>query len=289
MTAEWRSVLIHLRLHFQLLLAPFFLWGWLIAGGGLSWQIVLGFAAMHVFLYSGVTAFNSYYDRDVGPVGGLERPPPVVPALLPVSLALQLIGAALAAIVNVWFLGVYLLFALLAVAYSHPRIRLKARPWPSLLTVGFGQGVLAFLAAWSATRGELTSAISLDGVLGALAAMLMILALYPLSQLYQVDEDRRRGDRTSAVAWGPRRCFLLSIVFQVLGGGAMIALVQRRFGSADALVLGLALVAQLLAVGWLAGRFDASQVLANYRRVTVLTQASALLLGGYLLVRLMAR
>ena len=78
-----RTLFVHLRLHFQLLLAPVFLWGWLLAGGGLSRSVVLGFISFHVFLYSGATAFNSYYDRDIGPVGGLERPPGVVPTLLP--------------------------------------------------------------------------------------------------------------------------------------------------------------------------------------------------------------
>jgi 4-hydroxybenzoate polyprenyltransferase len=286
---QWRSVFIHLRLHFQLLLAPVFLWGWLVAGGGFSWSVALAFVAMHVFLYGGVTAFNSFYDRDIGPVGGLEQPPPVVPALLPVSIALQLTGAVLATAINAPFLAVYVLFGLLGLAYSHPRVRLKAHPWPSLLTVGFGQGGLAFFGAWAATRGELASAMSVDGFLGAVAAMLMIVALYPLSQLYQVEEDRDRGDRTSAVAWGPRRCFLLSIGLQVMGGGAMIAVVQRRYGGLDALLVGLALLGQVVAVGWLAGRFDAAQVLANYRRVSLLTQASALLLGGYLAVRLMTR
>ena len=89
------TLLVHLRLHFQLLLAPVFLWGWLLAGGGLSLSVVLGFIAFHFFLYSGATAFNSYYDRDVGPVGGLERPPSVSPGLLPFSLIVQLIGALL--------------------------------------------------------------------------------------------------------------------------------------------------------------------------------------------------
>src|SRR5947209_19106818 len=123
-----RTLFVHLRLHFQLLLAPVFLWGWLLAGGGLSQSVVLGFIAFHFFLYSGATAFNSYYDRDIGPVGGLERPPPVLPALLPVALLMQAIGWLLAAFVNLPFWLAYGAFVGLSTAYSHPRIRLKARP-----------------------------------------------------------------------------------------------------------------------------------------------------------------
>src|SRR5438270_8216764 len=127
-----RTLFVHLRLHFQLLLAPVFLWGWLLAGGGLSRAVLLGFVAFHFFLYAGATAFNSYYDRDVGPVGGLAHPPPVLPALLPFSLAVQAVGLVLAVFVNAPFVAIYAAFALLSVAYSHPRIRLKARTFTSL-------------------------------------------------------------------------------------------------------------------------------------------------------------
>ena len=183
-----------------------------------------------MFLYAGATAFNSYYDRDEGPVGGLERPPPVLPALLPLALGMKAIGAVLAALVNLPFLVVYLAFAALSLAYSYPRVRLKAHTWGSLLTVGFGQGVLAFLAAWAAVRGELASALSAQGVLGAIAATLLILAIYPLTQLYQVDEDSARGDRTVAVVWGPRACFLLPKACVVVGGAAMLAVLWLEFG-----------------------------------------------------------
>src|SRR5205823_13105011 len=139
-----RTLFVHLRLHFQLLLAPVFLWGWLLAGGGLSRAVLLGFVAFHFFLYSGATAFNSYYDRDVGPVGGLAHPPSVSSALLPFALAVQGVGALLAALVNFQFFVAYALFVALSFAYSYPRIRWKAHTWTSLLVVGFGQGALAF-------------------------------------------------------------------------------------------------------------------------------------------------
>jgi 4-hydroxybenzoate polyprenyltransferase len=285
----WRSVLVHLRLHFQLLLAPVFLWGCLVAGGGLSWSVGLAFVALHVFLYAGATAFNSYYDRDTGPIGGLERPPPVEAALLPVSLAMKLVGLLLAVLVNVPFLLVYAAFALLSLAYSHPRVRWKASPLASLATVGFGQGVLGFLAAWAAVRGELWSALTGDGLLGAAAATLLILALYPLTQLYQVDEDRARGDRTVAVVGGPRLCFAVSLVCQVLGGVAMLVVVTRRFGMLDGLLLLIGLLVQAAAVASWAGRFDPRQVLANYHRVSALNRWAALLLGTYLIARLTVR
>jgi 1,4-dihydroxy-2-naphthoate octaprenyltransferase len=281
-----KSLFIHLRLHFQLLLAPVYLWGWLVAGGGLSPQVVIGFVAFHFFLYSGATAFNSYYDRDIGPVGGLERPPPVQNALLPFSLAVQAVGFALATLVNLAFAVVYSVFVVLSVMYSHPRIRLKAHTLASLAVVGLGQGALAFVSAWAATRGDVISVWSVDGILGAAAAVLLILALYPLTQLYQIDEDAARGDQTVAVVWGPGRCFAFALLCTVLGGLAMLALLARRFGAFDALLVGVGLVIQISVLAAWARRFNPLETLRNYRAVMRLNMLSASALGAYLVGRL---
>ena len=280
------NLLVHLRLHFQLLLAPVYLWGWLISGGGLNPAVVLGFVAFHVFLYGGVTAFNSYYDRDVGPVGGLEHPPPATSTLLPFSVLVQGVGWVLAAFVNGLFALAYGVFVVLSVAYSHPRIRLKAHPIPSLAVVGLGQGALAFVAAWAAARGELASAFSPDGALGAVTAVFLILALYPLTQLYQIDEDAGRGDRTLAVAWGPGPCFVFSLICTLVGGATMLSVVARRFGPLDAGVVAIGLTFQVAAVVWLRNTFKLEHIVTTYRAVMRLNTISAGALGAYLVARL---
>jgi hypothetical protein len=38
------------------------------------WMI---FLVLHICMYGGANSLNSYYDKDEGPIGGLERPPPV--------------------------------------------------------------------------------------------------------------------------------------------------------------------------------------------------------------------
>jgi UbiA prenyltransferase family len=287
-----RTLLVHLRLHFQLLLAPVFLWGWLVAfhahannHGPLTMPVLLAFVCLHVFLYGGATAFNSYYDRDEGPIGGLERPPPVVPALLPFSLAMQAAGLALAAAVNRTFLAICVVLVLLSVAYSSPWPRLKGRPWGSLLTVGLGQGALVYLAAWAATLGGLPTVLEPIPLLGALTATAFIVGLYPLTQLFQVEEDRARGDRTVAVAWGVRKCFAISLASQAIGGVAMLVVVGRLFGLGDVIVVGAGLLAQLGFIGWWAARFDPTRKLGNFHLVMRLNAAGALGLGIYLVVR----
>jgi 1,4-dihydroxy-2-naphthoate octaprenyltransferase len=158
---------------------------------------------------------------------------------------------------------------------------------PSLVVVGVGQGALAFLGAWAARRGEVASAWSPAGVAGALAATLLIVGLYPLTQLYQVQEDRARGDWTLAVAWGPRACFAVALVCQAAGGLALLAVLYGRYGAADAALVGVALLAQLGAVARWAASFDEQRVLPNFRRAMRLNMLSAGGLALYLGYRLL--
>ena len=79
---EWLDAFKHLRLHFSLLLMPVFLFALSqtpyadIGGAGISFFI------LHLLIYPASNAFNSYYDSDLGSVGGLENPPPSNPKML---------------------------------------------------------------------------------------------------------------------------------------------------------------------------------------------------------------
>jgi 1,4-dihydroxy-2-naphthoate octaprenyltransferase len=273
-----KALLVHLRLHFQLLLAPIFLWGYLLAGGRWTWALVVSFVAFHACNYGGGTAFNSYYDRDEGPIGGLEHPPPVEPALLPFALAVQAIGWVLAATVNAAVAVVYGLMFALFVAYSHPLVRLKAGPLRAMVTVAFGQGVLGFAAGWLTARGEWSSLWSAQAIAGCAAATLLTTGLYPLTGLYQVEEDRARGDRTAAVAWGVGRCFSLALALLAAAGLLLGLVVATRYGAAELLVLLVFYVVLLaLIVRW-RREFDGLGIRGNYRRVMRLNTVAA---GGF--------
>lgn len=262
---EIRNWLVHLRLGFQLLLSPIFLWAYMLAGGKLNSEFVLGFVAFHVFGYAGGTAFNSYYDRDSGPIGGLAHPPPVSPSLLPFSLGWQMIGLGLAFAVNLPFALLYLIMFWMSVAYSHPRTRFKGRPLAAVVTVAIGQGFLAYLGGWTCARGEFVSALSLEGVLGVIASVAITTGFYPLTEVYQIDEDLRRGDLTFAAWLGPQRAFQLALACLSIGGLAAIALAVMRFGWIEASLLGVLLVAVAVPlVRWGRG-FQAKQVYLNYR------------------------
>lgn len=261
---DLKDWVIHLRLSFQFMLSPIFLLGVVAAGGGIDGGTVIAYLAFHLFGYAGGTALNSYYDRDEGPIGGLLVPPPVSPGLLPFALIWQLIGLVLALAVNLTLAMIYLIMAAMSIAYSHPRIRWKANPVASLATVALGQGVLAFLGGWTTIRNEAFSALSIDGILGVLAATCITLGFYPLTGIYQIEEDHRRGDQTLPVWIGPARSFHFALFLLSVGGGAAITFVLVRFRVIEAIVLAVFLVG-LIAMVWRWSRsFQSSEVVQNY-------------------------
>ncbi|MEZ4869147.1 MAG: UbiA family prenyltransferase [Caldilineaceae bacterium] len=283
------NCLIHLRLHYQILLAPIFLWGYWLAHGrpsGEFWgKFWLAFVCFHLFLYGGMTAFNSYYDQDEGPVGGLKQPPPAIAALLPFSLLMQILGALLAAFVNWSFLLIYLTIFGMATAYSHPRVRLKGRPLGGLITVGLGQGVLAALGGWVVAQPTVAT-LGLPEGLGILAVTLVTIGFYPLTQIYQIDEDLARGDLTFAAWAGPRRTFVFAVIVQALAALLLVMIIYTLLGLWQATVVGLFYSALLAATIQWALHFDPSHVIANFRRVMAMNQITSLGFLSFLVLHL---
>jgi 4-hydroxybenzoate polyprenyltransferase len=275
------DLIVHLRPHYQLLLAPIFMWGYFLADRQPDIDFWLAFMAFHVFLYGGATAFNSYYDRDEGPVGGLSQPPPVHRLLLPFSLAVQIAGAALALLVNWRFALVYLAMFSMGIAYSHPAIRLKSRPVVGLLTVGLGQGVLAALGGWFAAQSQLTQ-LDVPGVLGILAVTLITVGFYPLTQIYQIEEDTARGDTTFAAWAGPRNVFAFAVVVQGVAAALLVAVILALLGPVDAVVVAAFYGVLLAAIVRWWRRFDGRQVLSNYRRVMVVNAVTSVGFLGFI-------
>ncbi len=286
--AYWK----HLRLPFQLSLAPLFLWGYFLVSLRLTFALLLAFVAVHCFLYTGITAFNTAYDRDEGPVGGMLSPPPAPPHLLAFSLLVQIVGGVLALGVNPTFFSIYVIIALLGAVYSHPRTRWKASPTLSALTVLIGQGALGFLAGWAAARGGLGGIVSERGLWGILSAAFTTLGLYPLTQVYQVEEDHKRGDVTLAVALGPQRALQFGFGCLVLAGVFAVLVMARTMTRTDTALVGLAYVVILWRVAVFAQDYGRNRhtVVSAFRtamRLNFLTSAGFLVFIALHLARLL--
>jgi 4-hydroxybenzoate polyprenyltransferase len=282
-----RDLLKHLRLNWHLMLLPIFLWGFLLSGGPVTYRFWLGLFVLHVLFYGGSVAFNSYYDQDEGPIGGLWNPPRPTRALLWFSLAIQAVGFAAIAFINPAIVLLALIMFGLSTAYSHPAVRLKAHPWASLLTVSVGQGVGGFMAGWLCGQNDPATLSSMPALLGGLVAVLVTTGFYPLTQIYQREEDQRRGDVTFAVRWGERAfpfsiaCFLLAAV-----AGGILAASQFEAWAAPALVAGMIGLSVLVFLWW--RQFDEAELRRNYQqlmRIGYVMASGFLLFIGYELVR----
>jgi 4-hydroxybenzoate polyprenyltransferase len=283
MTSAWKSNWKHLRLPFQLTLAPIFLWGALLSGAAASERLVLGFVLFHFLLYTGITAYNSVYDRDEGPIGGLEQPPKVHRSLLPLALSLKAAGLLVAFACGVAFASIYAVFVVLSFLYSHPRTRWKANPLFSTLVVCIGQGMLGFTAGWAAARGGMGGLLTEVGWLGILSAGFTTLGMYPITQVYQIEEDARRGDRTLSVVLGMAHALRLSQAAFGIAGVAALRICALRFGPIDGVVMGFAYLAILFGIKRLRGSLAAMEGRVAFRTIMRMLYASSAAFACFIL------
>jgi 4-hydroxybenzoate polyprenyltransferase len=259
-----RDIVIHFRLHFSLLLAPVFLLGAAFARAPLTEDLAILFLSFHVLLYGGTHAVNSFFDRDTGPVGGLFHPPAIPRGLLISGFAAKGLGLLLTVMISLPVALVYLLYALLSMAYSHPVPRLKARPFAGAIVVTFGQGVLPFVAGWLTGPGARLHAIAAPEGIAMAGTALLMLGLYPLSQIYQHDDDAARGDRTLSMLLGVRGTFLFAIAAAAPGLLCLFLAVLARFDILLALPALLALPLMVMGTLFWARRYEAQSLRQRY-------------------------
>jgi 4-hydroxybenzoate polyprenyltransferase len=205
--AEWPIVLVHMLV------------GWWLATGARipNAEAWLGILAWVVLLNGGTLALNSAFDHDEGDVAFLRNPPPPPPHLAAFGFGLMLLGLGLTLPLPWHYRLLYLICMAMSIVYSVPPIRLKGTAGMDWLINMLGFGTLTPLAAW---------AISGRPLHGPYAAILwaftpLFAALYPLTQIYQIDEDRARGDRTLAVRLGIQPSLTLAIFTAGIGFGML--------------------------------------------------------------------
>jgi lycopene elongase/hydratase (dihydrobisanhydrobacterioruberin-forming) len=165
-----------------------------------------------IFLNGGTLAINSVFDKDEGDIGYLNAPPPLPQHLLAFSLLLLWAGQLLAFALPPAFRIAYAICFILSILYSVPPFRFKAVAGVDWLINMWGFGTLTPFAAWAATGRPLDAGHAL-----VLVAFCPLFAgLYPLTQLYQLEEDRQRGDRTFALLLGLRASLSVSIACTLL-------------------------------------------------------------------------
>src|SRR6056297_1641773 len=205
--------ILHLRLHYQF----FILSGGYLLGGYLSDQMYaaqfwIQFFNVHVLLFGGATAYNSWWDKDEGAIGGLKHPPKMEKWMHPASLLFMFTGWVWSIFTGFEYAAVYGTSLLFFWLYSTPHARWKGKPLLSLAAIAVSTGFNSVLLGLWAAGGVFNAAV----LLSAVGASTILLSLYPVSQIFQIDEDRNRGDETFTAHDGlesTKKFFVISYLF----------------------------------------------------------------------------
>jgi 1,4-dihydroxy-2-naphthoate octaprenyltransferase len=187
-------------------------------------RLLWSFVIIHLFLYPASNGFNSYFDKDEKSIGGLKNPPPVTKGLYYLSLLFDGIAIVLG------FLKISLLFALLLLfyglvskAYSHPSVRLKKYPIGGWITVGIFQGFFTFLMCYVGINDfGIENLMNARILIPASLSSIILLGTYPMTQVYQHEEDAKRGDRTISLMLGIRGTFIFVLIIFTLAAAGYV-------------------------------------------------------------------
>lgn len=116
----------------------------------------------------------------------------------PVALLFMFAGLMFSVLVGYGYSLVFLVSLILFWLYSTPVARWKGKPHLSLIAIGISTGFNSVLMGALAAGG----AITMNLLLGATGASMILLSLYPVSQIFQMEDDRKREDQTFALTYG---------------------------------------------------------------------------------------
>ena len=225
------STLQLLRFHFSFFLMPVYFFA-LSQVNHINWpDAALIFVILHLLVYPASNGYNSYMDRDTSPIGGLKKPMQPTQQLFIVTVLMDIISIALSFIISYLFaLGIFL-YILASRAYSYRKIRLKQYPVIGYLTVIIFQGAVTFFLVYHGSDSNHTIRVP---VIAMIASGLLIGGFYPLTQIYQHDEDLKDGVKTISYKLGYKGTFIFTgivyaLAFTMLGLQFFLNLEWIRF------------------------------------------------------------
>jgi len=214
-----QSTLQLLRFHFSFFLMPVY-WFALSQVKSINRpDAVLVFIILHLLVYPASNGYNSYMDRDSSPVGGIKNPMLPTKQLFFVTVILDVIAISSSFLISpVFAIGIFF-YILASRAYSYRKIRLKKYPVIGYVIVIIFQGAVTFFLVYHGSSGNHTLKIP---VLAVIASALLIGGFYPLTQIYQHEEDKKDGVISISYLLGYEGTFIFTgivyaFAFVVLG------------------------------------------------------------------------
>jgi 1,4-dihydroxy-2-naphthoate octaprenyltransferase len=220
-----RSTIQLLRFHFSAFLLPVYLFGLSQVETIHNGRAILVFIILHVLVYPSSNGYNSYMDRDTSAIGGLANPQQPTRQLFVVSVIMDALAVLISIFISPLFSLGILLYIAASRAYSYRGIRLKQYPVIGFLTVFIFQGGWIYFLTVHSCSDPVTYQVS---ILSCVTASLLIGALYPLTQVYQHEADRKDGVTTISYMLGKRGSFVFSAFMFLSATGSIFRLLVNR-------------------------------------------------------------
>lgn len=208
-----KSTVKHLRLPFSFFLMPVFLFA-LSQAATINWPTsVLAFVILHLLIFPSSNGYNSYQDRDETSIGGLKHPPKVSENLYYVTILMDITGVLGGLFVSVFFSLFVLIFVIVSRTYSYRNVRLKKYAVIGFLTVFIFQGAFVYLMASVAiTDFSIAEIFTFNNIICMSVASFFIGSIYPLTQIYQHEADKKDGVISLSYKLGYKGTFLFSAI-----------------------------------------------------------------------------
>jgi 1,4-dihydroxy-2-naphthoate octaprenyltransferase len=278
-----RSSWLHLRIPFSFFLLPIFLFSLSVSPNLNGPRIGWVFFILHFLLYPASNGYNSYFDKDEKSIGGLKNPPPVNKGLYYLALVFDLAALILGYLkINLTFTIMLLVYGLVSKAYSHPAIRIKKYAITGWLITGIFQGIFTFFMCYVGVNDlPLESALKTQLIFAGLLTSLMLWANYPLTQVYQHEEDAKRGDKTFSRILGIKGTFYFASIFFALAMIGFVIYFQRYYEGRYAMLFLAVLAPVLLFFFYWFTKVLKNEQEADYTKTMWLNVISATCLNGF--------
>lgn len=277
-----RSTFLHLRIPFSFFLLPVFLLACAIARDVETTNLILSFLILHLLVYPASNGFNSYFDKDEKSIGGLRKPPKVTKELYAVSLMLDFLGLLLGLFISIEFVLMVFVYGMVSKAYSHPSVRLKKYPILGWLAAGVFQGYFTFILSYVALKNSSVADSFEWGIqLPAILSSALLFGSYPMTQVYQHEEDAKRGDRTISLLLGVLGTFHFTALAFALASAGFEYYFMSYFSPLDAILFLGSLSPVLLYFGWWYMQVRKNRSAADFTNTMRLNLISSLLLNGF--------
>ena len=218
-----------LRIPFSFFLSPIFFFALSQVPQVNWWKAALVFFIIHFLVYPASNGYNSYMDRDTESIGGLEKPPPPSRQLYYTTMVLDIAAILLSLLINPLFTGVMLLYIGASKAYSFRGIRLKKLAITGYLVVIIFQGALTFWLVYYGSNAVGSTYVPWQGMV---ISALLVGGFYPLTQIYQHQQDLNDGVATLSYKLGYTGTFQFCAIVYTLAWifMAQFFIIEKEYG-----------------------------------------------------------